>query len=400
MKPSTKARRALLGTVLAGSTLLATGCTSGGSSLASMNPFSSTPPSSTQNEPNAAAKLTDSIASTAGGARSQLSTMGSTVKSAWGKSTSAVAGMFGGNKEGEEELLDPDPLRLDNKPKNVGPEVFVANGQLWESTGNYSKAMESYVKALESEPNNPPALTSIARLHFRQGNHQKAVEFFQKAISQSPKDAGLHNDLGLTLSKLGNHAAAAQSLQTALQIAPGTSRYANNLASVMFEAGDAASAYQVLSANNKPAVAHFNMAYLHFKTGQMNEARGHLDQAIRFEPQAADDSAVKRAVDRSRDMLAQINGSMSPVAQAVPQATIAALPGNTPIQQTSQSATPGSLPNVAPAGSPAADPTAAPSWSTAPPAVTPTAPAAPSPGSEKPSVPFTMPGGFQLPSGQ
>ncbi len=99
---------------------------------------------------------------------------------------------------------------------------------------------------------------------------------------------------------------------------------------------------QVLAKNNKPAVAHFNMAYLHFKNGQMTEAQGHLSEAVRFEPQAAGDAAVQRAVERSRDMLAQIDASMAPVAQAAPQATIAGgqyfdgAPQTSPVQQTSQ----------------------------------------------------------------
>lgn len=348
MKHSIIARRALLGALLTGTTMFGTGCSSspGGFSLASMNPFSSPSPSA---EPGTISKVSDSIASTAGGARNQVSSMGSTVKSAWGKSTGAVTGLFNGGDSGSEQIDETDPLRLDNSPKSISPEVFVANGQLWESTGDHKKAMESYVKALESEPNNGPALTSVARLHFRKGDHPKAAEFFQKAIAASPEDAGLYNDLGLTLSKLGNHTLAAQSLERALQLAPGTSRYANNLASVKFESGDSDSAYQVLASSNKPAVAHFNMAYLHFKKGQVNEARGHLGQAMQFEAQSGEDTAVKRAVDRSRDMLAQLDGSTSPIAQAGPQASIAGLPNTTTIQQTSQSQTPGASLHVSPA---------------------------------------------------
>jgi Tfp pilus assembly protein PilF len=405
VKASTKARRALLGTLLAGTTVLATGCSTGGMSLASMNPFSAANPSA----PGAASTVTESIASTAGGARNQISTLGTTAKSAWGKTTGAVAGVFGAKPPAEGGPGSaPDPLRLDT-PVSISPEVFVANGQLWESTGDLKKAMESYVKALENEPNHPPALTSIARLHFRQGNHRKAAEFFEKAISQSPEDAGLHNDMGLTLSKLGKHNEAGQSLQRALELSPGTSRYANNLASVKFESGDVASAYTVLAANNKPAVAHFNMAYLHFKRGQVNDARGHLGMAIQFEPQAATDTAVKRAVERSRDMLAQIDGNLSPIAQAAPQAQIAGLPsGKTTIQQASQSQTPGTSPHVAPASQVSSPPSwtapmpttnqTVPNSTTAPV----TAPVPTKPADATTSAPVISPaspsGGFSLPS--
>ena len=343
MKPAMKARRILLASLLAGTAAMATGCSSGGMSLASMNPFSKTAaPTATPNQP---AGVTATLASAASGAGKQVSSVGNTVggtaKRAWKKTSSAVAGVFkGGNENEAAEVPVTDPLSLSTRPESIGPEVFVANGQLWESTGDYAKAMESYTKALESEASNGPALTSIARLHFRQGNHKQAADYFQRAITQSPADAGLHNDLGLTLNKLGDSAAAGKALEKALELAPGTSRYANNLASVQFEAGDTNAAYQVLATNNKPAVAHFNMAYLYFKAGQLNAAREHLSQVMKFESQATTDQAIQRAVERSRDMLAQINTATMPIAQAAPQATIAAgnqfLSGN-PIQQTSQS---------------------------------------------------------------
>lgn len=230
---------------------------------------------------------------------------GTATKNAFTKSTDTVGGWFGREKNAQETVAG-DPLALSNTPDKVNPDVFVASGQLWESTGNVTKAMESYTQALQSDPNNGPALTSIARLHFREGNHPKAAEFFQKAIVQQPEDPVLFNDLGLTLSKLGQHDMAAQTISRALQLSPGTSRYANNLASVHFEAGKPDEALAVLSKHNKPAVTHFNMAYLYYKNGQAANAETHLRQAIAFEPQAAADPSIKRAVDMSRDMLAQI----------------------------------------------------------------------------------------------
>lgn len=395
MKPAIKARRVMLVSLLAGSAALSTGCSSGGMSLASMNPFAK--PTTLSAAPTQPSGISATLASAASGAGKQVSTVGTTAKSAWSKTSRTVTGIFKRDTDEAEEVDITDPLSLSNKPESIGPEVFVLNGQLWESTGDLNKAMESYTKALESEANNAPALTSIARLHFRQGNHKQAADYFQRAIAQSPDDAGLHNDLGLTQNKLGDTAGATKSLQKALELAPGTSRYANNLASVKFEAGDANGAYQVLALNNKPAVAHFNMAYLYFKGGQVTAARDHLTQVMQFEPQASADPAVQRAVERSRDMLAQITTATTPIAQAAPQATIAAgnqFFGDKAVQQTSQSGTPQS--GVTPAGSTSGAFTtgASPMAPTAPPAATRPMPTMPSAGSESPSIPFSLPSGF------
>ncbi len=71
--------------------------------------------------------------------------------------------------------------------------------------------------------------------------------------------------------------------------------------------------------------------------------RNILTQVMKFEPQASADPAIQRAVERSRDMLAQISAANTSIAQAAPQATIAAsnhIPNGKAVQQTSQSGTP------------------------------------------------------------
>ncbi len=324
MKKKTKTQRLALAATL----LTLTGCAAGKPSLASLNPFSKT----TSNvpapaPPSSEGSLTGSVANLAQGTRGQFNSMGSAVKSAYTKTTDSVAGMFQGRAETTDSVGNPidadDPLRLDNKPKSIGPEVFVANGQLWESTGNFEKAMENYAKALQSEPKNAPALGSIARLHFRQAKLDEAVTFFQRAIEAAPNDAALYNDLGLTLSKMEQHEQAAQAIQQALAIAPGTSRYANNLASVHYAAGRSEQAMKTLREHNKPAVAHFNMAYLDFNAGDYAAARQQLVAALEYEPQASEDSAIQRAVERSREMLAKLDATsdrVAQVAQAAPQA--------------------------------------------------------------------------------
>ncbi|TWU57965.1 photosystem I assembly protein Ycf3 [Rubripirellula reticaptiva] len=306
--------------------------------MASMNPFAKSSPSTFESS-----TMGESVASSDSGAGSQVKAVAVSTKNAIGKTATAMTSVF--RRKSEEVVDSPDqadPLRLDNKPDKVNAEVFVANGQLWESTGDFGKAMESYTKALESTPNHPQALNNIARLHFTQGNLPQAAKTFQVAINQTPNDAGLYNDLGLTLSKMGNHAGAIETLEKSLQLAPGTSRYANNLATVKFESGDPASAMQVLAQNNKPAVAHFNMAYLHFKSGQLPQARAQISEALKFESQAGGDVAVGRAIERSREMLAQIDASSGTVAQAAPQAS----------QQVAQYAAAAPQPNIQQTGRP------------------------------------------------
>ncbi|MGB7342862.1 MAG: tetratricopeptide repeat protein [Pirellulaceae bacterium] len=286
---------------------------------------------------------------------SPFKTVATTTKNAWGKSRDAVTSVFNRDAAKPDKVASTevksavDPLRLDHKT-DVGPEVFVANGRLWESTGNRQKAMESYTKALEVKPNDAKALASIARLHHGSGDQSKAIEFFQKAIEQDPEDSTLHNDLGLTLSKAGNSAAAVASLTQALQLSPGTSRYANNLASVKFDLGKSDEALNVLMENNKPAVAHYNMAYLYQEHGQIDEAKKHLTEAVKYKNEGRIDSSIARAVNRSQEMLAKLDGPASsalPPKTAIAKSTVPSTKkSDVTIRQTSQSVGKGSNVNV------------------------------------------------------
>ncbi|WP_233148333.1 tetratricopeptide repeat protein [Rhodopirellula sp. MGV] len=351
------------------------GCTSGsGGRVASLNPFAKSTSTTTEESGwmNGPKNVATSIA---GGAKTAATKSKDTVAGWFGKSSSSSSDVVAGDAT--------DPTSLAHKAE-VSSEVFVANGRLWESANNYEKAMESYGKALEKNPNDSAALAHIARLHFRQNNYQKAAEYFGKAIKENPEDAGLYNDLGLTLSKLGNHSAAASTIEQALKLSPGSSRYANNLASVKFESGDAEGAFQVLAANNTAAVAHFNMAYLHHKRGQASEATRHLNQSLAYEPQAQGDPATKRAVERSKQLLAQLQatpGAVTP--NNIAAATITDKPTAAPttaVQTVSTGGVPGTV-GAASYRMPSAQPTA-----TLPPATAPAAPSYATPSAATPSA--------------
>src|SRR5262245_14851900 len=76
---------------------------------------------------------------------------------------------------------EDDPLRLDQMPKKIGPEVYVAAARLLENQGKFPEAEDKYREALKSAPSDLNALVGLARLHDRQGQPQKAIEVYQKA---------------------------------------------------------------------------------------------------------------------------------------------------------------------------------------------------------------------------
>ncbi len=210
--------------------------------------------------------------------------VGTTVGSGFSKAKAAVMTPFGGASTPAVPADKDDPTSLASLPSKLSPELYVMQGQLAESQGQSDKALESYKKALQAEPNNSGALVSMARYYDRKGDSKQAIEYFQKASTNNPNDASIHNDLGLAYSKAGNAAAARDSLNKAIALDGKEIRYRNNLATVLVENNQADEAVNQLKQVLPPAVAHYNVAYLHFSKQNWPAAQQQLQTALQIDP--------------------------------------------------------------------------------------------------------------------
>ena len=249
---------------------------------------------STSSMATGASGVTGSIASTTQAVKGQFSSMGSAVSSAYGKAKTVISSPFGATSE------TGDPTSLGIKP-SVGPELHVLNGQLHESQGNYAKALDSYSKALEIEPKNPPALLSTARLYERQNEKDKAVEFYQKAATVAPNNAAIFADLGGLQARSGNLTAARSELQKAVNLDPKSASYRSALAGVMLDSGNADAAMDELHQVNSPAMANYQMAYLHFARKNVPATQQYLGSALQIDPN----------LKPARDLMASMGGAQN-----------------------------------------------------------------------------------------
>ena len=175
------------------------------------------------------------------------------------------------------------------------------NGQLHESQGNYAKALDSYSKALEKEPKNPSALLSTARLYERQNEKDKAVEFYQKAAAIAPNNAATFADLGSLHARTGNLTAARGELQKAVNLDPKSTSYRSALAGVMLDSGNADAALAELNQVNSPAMANYQMAYLHFTRKNVPATQQYLSSALQIDPN----------LKPARDLMASMGGAQN-----------------------------------------------------------------------------------------
>lgn len=270
--PSTKAKKSRLALLLAIAVAPGMGC----ASMKSPTQWFS----KTDTAASSSSSWSQSLSSTGKGITGQFKTMGSTMTSAVGKAKNAVVNTFSskdGQQDGETSLAQmPDKNML-------GPEIWVTNGQVYEMKGNYTAALDNYTKALEKEPNNVPALQSVARLHLRQEQFPQAVDAYQKVVRVAPT-AENYSELASSQQKSGRLTDAQASIQKAISIDPSTQRYRNNLAGILVAGGQSDEAVRELTQVFPPAVANYNVAYLHFMNKNNAAAQQHLQAALQADP--------------------------------------------------------------------------------------------------------------------
>jgi tetratricopeptide (TPR) repeat protein len=237
----------------------------------------------------------------------------------WKKTTAAVSGTFAS----KPKIATPenDPTRLDNMPKKIGPEVYIAAARLFENQSKFAEAEGKYHEALRAAPSDLNALVGLARLYDRQAQPQKAIEVYQKALQAHPTSALVYNDLGLCYRRQRQLDKSIVALKRAVDLNGENAKYRNNLAGALVEAGRSGEAYEQFALVNSPSVAHYNVACLLQQKGQQAEATQHLQQALAQDPTLA----------AARDMLAQLGAET----EATP-ATIRS-PAVTPIARSSAS---------------------------------------------------------------
>lgn len=233
----------------------------------------------------------------------------------WKKTTAAVTGAstaVTGAFAARPKIAaaEDDPVRLDNMPKKIGPDVYVSVARLLENQGKFAEAEEKYREALRAEPADLNALVGIARLYDRQGQSAKAIETYFKAAQAHPNEALVHNDLGLCFRRQHELDKSIVAMQKAVQLAPENAKYHNNLAAVLVDAGRNDEALRELTALNTTAVAHYNLAQLLEQKSERGLAVQHLQQAVALDP----------SLIPARDMLAQLNGSAAAAVASLPAA--------------------------------------------------------------------------------
>jgi len=180
-------------------------------------------------------------------------------------------------------LPENDQLSLSRKPRS-GSDLYLHTAKVYEQNNNFEAAKSQYEKALETDPKNYDILLSYAHMSDRAGKFDEAAKIYQRAIAAQPKQPTAYNDLGLCLARVNRYDEAVKNLNKAIEMQPQKALYRNNLATVLVQQNKLTEAVTQLSAVNPPAVAHYNVAYLLQRRGDMNSATQHMTTAAQLDP--------------------------------------------------------------------------------------------------------------------
>ncbi|MEO8681859.1 MAG: tetratricopeptide repeat protein [Vicinamibacterales bacterium] len=93
---------------------------------------------------------------------------------------------------GPDKLNDPtlaEPVVKDMITLSPGePTNYFALGKIYEDSGEYELAEQTYLRAKEAKPNDPEVYTRIAAYYNRQGDFGKLIEYLNEAIKLQPND--------------------------------------------------------------------------------------------------------------------------------------------------------------------------------------------------------------------
>ena len=115
--------------------------------------------------------------------------------------------------------LEGRSVRAIASPQSAA-EFFNRGVALEDDPGSQEKAIESYHKVLQIDPNFAPAHINLGTLHYNSQDYALAELHYRKAIECDPRYALAYFDLGNVLDETGRIPEAIQAYKMALQLAP------------------------------------------------------------------------------------------------------------------------------------------------------------------------------------
>jgi tetratricopeptide (TPR) repeat protein len=169
------------------------------------------------------------------------------------------------------------------------PEILMALGSVYNSTGRTSEALAEFKQALVLSPNSDEAYSRIAWTDLNNGRSAEAIQYFQKALEINPYYWMNHNNLGNAYYQMGDFVKAAEYYRKVIELDPGNSYAYNNLGAVLLQSGrfeEAVAPFQKVLQFSADGQAYSNLGIAYFYQKKYDLAIANYEKAVQLVPES------------------------------------------------------------------------------------------------------------------
>ena len=206
--------------------------------------------------------------------------------------------------------------------------VFEAKEQLGAAEGSYRRALEA-AEGRVDRPTKALVHRRLAAALDRQGKFGDAEPHHKAAMTLAPDDPRCWNDAGYSAYLQGRLDEAVANLQHAARLDPSDARTQTNLGLALAASSRDDEALAAFGHAGGPSAAEANLAYIQAASGRTEDAKGHYQRALQFNPRLAiAQTAIERldaapaAPAAPASTLLADDGPMAPVDPAVSTASL------------------------------------------------------------------------------
>lgn len=194
----------------------------------------------------------------------------------------------------EAELIDPAVETCD-RALNMdpdSPQVNIALGNLYLTTGRPDFASESFERALKIDAGNVEALLGLVKADIDRERPDDAEVHFQRAKNLMPENGQIYSTYGASLVNIGRYGRAEELLRRAVELEPDNPRNYSHLGATLIFLGKFQEAYETLVKASEIGdydKSYSNLGALLFFAGDYGESVKLLRKAVELTP---DDSRI------------------------------------------------------------------------------------------------------------
>jgi tetratricopeptide (TPR) repeat protein len=186
---------------------------------------------------------------------------------------------WAGKKEEAKVALLRAAAVLENNP-----EVHKMLGSFFLDDGDYDRAVNEYLTAVQLSGNDPGMIFSLAIAYFRSGSREKAVEAYKDIVHQGARIPGAYANLGLIWLQDGKVEEALEVLDNGVKKAPDSASVlgAYGLALAVSGKPDEGIPWMVRALEVEPGNPDhlYNLAGMYALSGKESDALESLDRAV------------------------------------------------------------------------------------------------------------------------